>query len=217
MAKVEALLARVRAARERLERVPLLMKRFRQSVLAKAFRGELVPTEAELAARGLNGRPCLYPDKLMRVRLSEGVVLPEYVEQFFQSPESRASITAIAKSSAGQQGISGGDLKEQLVPIPPIAEQRRIVAKIDALLAVAAKVEAEAARQLKVLARAPQAILQKAFSGELVPTEAELARAEGRSFESASELLARINRSQSAPEPSSPRRRRRPRVEQTAT
>jgi len=34
--------------------------------------------------------------------------------------------------------------------------------------------------------------LAKAFWGELVPTEAELARREGRSFESASELLARI-------------------------
>src|SRR6185295_12484227 len=51
VAKVQVLLARVSAARERLEKVPILLKRFRQAVLAKAFRGELVPTEAELAAR----------------------------------------------------------------------------------------------------------------------------------------------------------------------
>jgi len=37
-----------------------------------------------------------------------------------------------------------------------------------------------------------QAILDKAFRGELVPTEAELVHREGRSYESASELLARI-------------------------
>ena len=37
-----------------------------------------------------------------------------------------------------------------------------------------------------------QAILAKAFRGELVPTEAELARAEGRDFEPASVLLERI-------------------------
>jgi type I restriction enzyme S subunit len=36
------------------------------------------------------------------------------------------------------------------------------------------------------------AILAKAFRGELVPTEAELARRKGRSYESASDLLARI-------------------------
>jgi type I restriction enzyme S subunit len=38
-----------------------------------------------------------------------------------------------------------------------------------------------------------QAILAKAFRGELVPTEAELARRERRPYEPASELLARIN------------------------
>ncbi len=37
-----------------------------------------------------------------------------------------------------------------------------------------------------------QAILAKAFRGELVPTEADLARAEGRPYEPASALLARI-------------------------
>jgi type I restriction enzyme S subunit len=37
-----------------------------------------------------------------------------------------------------------------------------------------------------------QAILAKAFCGELVPTKAELARREGRDFEHASALLERI-------------------------
>jgi type I restriction enzyme S subunit len=38
----------------------------------------------------------------------------------------------------------------------------------------------------------PQAILSKAFSGELVPAEAELARIEGRTYETAEELLQRV-------------------------
>ena len=37
-----------------------------------------------------------------------------------------------------------------------------------------------------------QAILAKAFRGELAPTEAELARCEGRACESAADMLARI-------------------------
>jgi type I restriction enzyme S subunit len=41
-------------------------------------------------------------------------------------------------------------------------------------------------------AKLTQAILAKAFRGELLPTEAELARREGRSYEPASKLLARI-------------------------
>ena len=38
----------------------------------------------------------------------------------------------------------------------------------------------------------PQAILARAFSGRLVPTEAELARREGRSYEPANQLLERV-------------------------
>ena len=40
----------------------------------------------------------------------------------------------------------------------------------------------------------PQAILSKAFSGELVPTKAELARAAGRTYETAEALLERAKR-----------------------
>jgi hypothetical protein len=42
--------------------------------------------------------------------------------------------------------------------------------------------------------RLTQAILAKAFRGELVPTEAELARREGREYEPASVLLERIRK-----------------------
>jgi hypothetical protein len=43
--------------------------------------------------------------------------------------------------------------------------------------------------------RLPQAILARAFRGELVPTEAELAAEEGRDYEPASVLLERIQES----------------------
>ena len=65
----------------------------------------------------------LYPDKLMRVRFDHGHVLPEYVEVFFQSPDARDRLRYRAKSSAGQQGISGKDIKEQIVSLPPLPEQ----------------------------------------------------------------------------------------------
>lgn len=37
----------------------------------------------------------------------------------------------------------------------------------------------------------PQTILSRAFDGELVPTEAALARAEGRNYKAAEEMLER--------------------------
>ena len=43
-----------------------------------------------------------------------------------------------------------------------------------------------------------QSILAKAFRGELVPTEAKLAAAEGRTYESAVELLQRVRSEQTS-------------------
>jgi type I restriction enzyme S subunit len=78
------------------------------------------------------------------------------------------------------------------VPTPPLPEQHEIVHRVNALFklvdAIEARVSAAAARAEKLT----QAILAKAFRGELVPTEAELARQEGHDYEPASALLARI-------------------------
>jgi len=45
---------------------------------------------------------------------------------------------------------------------------------------------------IEKLDKLPRAVLAKAFRGELVPTEAELAREEGRDYETAQQLLERI-------------------------
>jgi type I restriction enzyme S subunit len=76
--------------------------------------------------------------------------------------------------------------------VPPRAEQHRIVAEIekqftrlDAAVAGLKRVQAN-------LKRYRTSVLKAACEGRLVPTEAELARKEGRDYEPASELLKRI-------------------------
>jgi len=77
------------------------------------------------------------------------------------------------------------------LPLPPLQEQHRIVAEIethftrmDAAVAALKRVRAR-------LRRYKAAVLRAACKGRLVPTEAELARAEGRDYEPASVLLQR--------------------------
>ena len=53
--------------------------------------------------------------------------------------------------------------------MPSVAEQERGALQISAAFARAGRLEAEAARALKLLARLEAAILAKAFRGELVP------------------------------------------------
>jgi type I restriction enzyme S subunit len=145
--------------------------------------------------RGIGSRMFVYPDKLMRVRFTSPEILPEYCELFFSSPSARDRMIANAKSSAGQNGVSGSDVKAQPLACPPAAEQREIVRRVSALFSHADSTESRAKAALRQVELLTQAVLAKAFRGELVPTEAELARKEGRSYEPASELLARLKAS----------------------
>lgn len=78
------------------------------------------------------------------------------------------------------------------IPTPPLPEQHEIVRRVDALFALADKIEARVAAARKKTETMQQSILAQAFSGRLVPTEAELARLERRDYEPASVLLERI-------------------------
>ena len=75
----------------------------------------------------------VYPDKLIRVRLDERLAVPAFLEKAVHVGASREFIDGKTKTSAGQVGISGGDLKEVPVRLPPLNEQRRIVAKLEGL------------------------------------------------------------------------------------
>ena len=89
-------------------------------------------------------------------------------------------------------GINGQILKNLAIPTPPLTEQKEIVGQAMALFGLVDKTEKRAAAAMAHAERLTQAILAEAFCGELVPTEAELARREGRSYDPASALLAKI-------------------------
>ncbi|MDN7012339.1 hypothetical protein FGW20_04645 [Methanoculleus sp. FWC-SCC3] len=142
--------------------------------------------------RGLKDNVILYPDKLIRVRFDHQQILPNYVELFYLNGFARQMIIDSSKSSAGQRGISGKNIRDLPLALPPLPEQHEIVRRVDALFALADRIEAEVAAARAKTETMRQSILARAFSGRLVPTEAELARREGREYEPASVLLERI-------------------------
>ena len=89
-------------------------------------------------------------------------------------------------------GLNLDQVKRMAVDLPPLAEQAEIVRRVNALFALADGIERRVAAATARAGRLTQAVLAKAFRGELVPTEAELARAEGRTYEPASALLERV-------------------------
>lgn len=148
--------------------------------------------------RDLGQRTFLYPDKLMRVRFDHDFVLPGFAEVFFQTAGAHERLVAKSKSSAGQNGVSGTDVKLQAFALPPVTEQREIVRRVESMLHLADRLQSRYEKATRHTDKLTQSILAKAFRGELVPTEAALARKEGRSYETAEELLARIKTANAA-------------------
>jgi len=107
---------------------------------------------------------------------------------------SRESYERLSESIHGatRPRINTTQLRNLEVRICPLPEQREIVSRVEVLLKLADTIEKRVAAASLRAEKLTQAILAKAFRGELVPTEAELARRERRSYETASELLARI-------------------------
>ena len=69
--------------------------------------------------------------------------------------------------AVGQRRVPTDYLKATELAVPPLAEQRRIVEKLDALTARTARAQANLDRIPALAARYKQAVLAKAFSGEL--------------------------------------------------
>ncbi len=91
-------------------------------------------------------------------------------------------------------------IKEIAVPLPPSAEQLRIIAEVDRRLSVAGQAEAALEANLKRAERLRQAILKRAFEGRLVPRDPD--------DEPASVLLERIRTEKASKERERPGRRR---------
>jgi type I restriction enzyme S subunit len=285
VARVEALLAESKTAREALDKVPVLLRRFRQSVLAKAFRGELTQRDPndepaqkllqkikqktqtilieeeeqppnlpklpegwmwvrfgsliESMKNGLykplrfygRGIPCLrmyniedgkivwknvkemilsedeiedyslqendillnrvnsrelvgkaaiipkgidkvvFESKNIRIRVKQEFVDPRYINYFLLTRYARDQIELECKQTVGMATVSQEDIKSWFIPYTSINEQRRVVAKIEEMFSIAKQIEGAVKNAREQAERIDQAILAKAFRGELVPQD----------------------------------------------
>jgi type I restriction enzyme, S subunit len=306
VAKIEELLARVNATRERLAKVPVILKRFRQAVLAAACSGQLTedwrkthpnvartttavsvsvdnnglpalpegwvwkridklasrlprsiqsgpfgsnllhsefkkegilvigidnvmdgkfsmgkehrisktkykelekykarPLDVLITVMATVGRCCVVPEDIetaiitkhvYRITSDNALVKPHYLMYSLLGDPTVQD--QIQNQIIGQTrpGINGKILRGISIATPPVLEQEEILRRIEALLRLGEKIKVRVAAGMKRVEQLTDAILMKAFYGELVPTEAELARAQSRSYESARDLLEQIRR-----------------------
>ncbi len=136
-------------------------------LLACRFNGNLHYVGRFSLFAGESGEPRLYPDKLIRFRVDRSRVMPEYVRSVMNSPCGRARIQEFCQTTAGNIGISAKNLNTIPVPVPPLEEQRRIVAYLDGLQAKVECLKGLQAQTAVELDAVLPSVLDKAFTGEL--------------------------------------------------
>lgn len=108
-----------------------------------------------------------FPDLFIRVPLPRDRISPEFFVSIWNSSATRARIEESAKTTSGIWKINQGQIASTPIPIPPLPEQRRIVAELDALQAqvdTLKRLQAETGAELDALL---PAVLDRAFKGEL--------------------------------------------------
>ncbi|MBC2889710.1 restriction endonuclease subunit S [Gordonibacter massiliensis (ex Traore et al. 2017)] len=111
------------------------------------------------------------------------IVLSEWIRYYLMEMSEISRIST--RGSAGQVNVSLTQSKLIRIPIPPLAEQQRIVAALDNLLAYVDAIEREQAELDGLLARTRSKVLDLAIRGKLVPQDP--------ADEPASVLLERIH------------------------
>ena len=139
-------------------------------ILFTRYNGSVELLSVSGMVRGCS-EPTLHPDKLIRVKTVLGEPFPSFLEIASNVGVSRQHLERRARTTAGQTGISGTDIREMPLPVPPLDEQKQIVQEVERRLSIADEIEAQIVANLKRAARLGQGILKRAFEGRLVPQD----------------------------------------------
>ena len=114
--------------------------------------------------------PAVFESNMMRMTTGN-LVETLLVAYYLRSPIGRGLLISNAKWAVNQASINQTDVCNVPVPLPPLAEQRRIVAEVERRLSVVQQAEATVEASLARAERLRQSILKQAFSGKLVPQD----------------------------------------------
>ena len=164
-------------ARQRLRSGDVLVSMTRPNLNAVA----IVPHELD-GAIGSTGF------HVLRARES---VLPQWL---YYGVQTRQFVGAMSELVQGAlyPAVRPKDIRAFDIPLPALDEQRRIVAEIEKQFSRLDEAVANLKRVKANLKRYKAAVLKAAVEGRLVPIESELARREGRDYETGEGLLSRL-------------------------
>lgn len=110
---------------------------------------------------------CVHQNHVIRIRPECQKIMPEFLNCFLNSPVGQDEVQAQSRTTSGLRTLSVGRIKGIHVPVPPLCEQRRIVAELEISqrqVNALKQLQSETAAELDALL---PSVLDKAFKGEL--------------------------------------------------
>ena len=93
--------------------------------------------------------------------------MAEWIHLFVRQPHFLLKATEHFTGAVGQQRLPAEFLRDTLIPLPPLSEQRRIAAILKEQMAAVERARAAAEAEMEAIEALPAALLRRAFSGEL--------------------------------------------------
>jgi len=115
----------------------------------------------------LTGLAGAYNVAIIKSIPNEELIKKDFIRRYFESPLFQSILFKVCTSRAAQAGFSKDDIKDELIPLPPLSEQQRIVDYLDAVFA---KIDAMKANAEKSLNEA-KALFQASLKEMLEPKE----------------------------------------------
>ena len=166
---------------------------------ASLSKGDILVVEGN-GSLGHIGRAAIWNDEISNARhqnhlikVRPSLISSEYVLEWLSSPIGRSLIVKKATSGAGLYTLSISKIASINAPISPLREQKQILKEIEHRLQLVSILETHIKSLRAKVDQLDQAILAKAFRGELVPQDPE--------DEPAAELLQRIKDERDNPKP----------------
>jgi type I restriction enzyme S subunit len=111
--------------------------------------------------------PTLHPDKLIRIVPDPSKLVPDFLALALSAGRGRHQIEDRLKTTAGQVGIAGGQVRTITVPVPPLDAQMSIVSRVQQQLDAIRLMTAGIVGTEEKSAALRSSILSAAFSGKL--------------------------------------------------
>ncbi len=113
-------------------------------------------------------KPTIYPDLIMRMNPDPAKALTEFVYYQMRTPALREEISGRAQgANPTMKKISNEAVRTLPICVPPISEQHKVVAQLDALSAETKRREFIYRQKLAALEELKKALLHQAFRGQL--------------------------------------------------